>query len=161
MKTNSLKKGLTLITAIILGAVSISAENPGLRITDVHDNTSVFLIDENLRMDMAGEDITIHSSTSEVSVKVSDLKMLSYINKDFSGVTEISGQEPTLEIRDNSLKVVTAEGEDLTCRIVDLNGIPFLEKTISGEDVLNTESFPKGVYVVKIDRLPAFKIIVK
>ncbi|MDE6717601.1 MAG: T9SS type A sorting domain-containing protein [Muribaculaceae bacterium] len=161
MIKNSLKKVLTLIAAIIIGTPIMSAENPGLRITDVHDNTSVFLVDERLRLDMTGEDITIHSSNSEVSVKVSDLKTLSYINKEFSGITDISRQEPTLEIRDNILKVVTAEGEDLSCRIFDLKGTIFLERTISGEDILHTESFPKGVYVVKIDRLPAFKIIVK
>lgn len=161
MTTHLSKIGSLLISIILLSVNGISAQNIYLKVIDNNDNSSIFTVDENLNIDSDGTYITVHSSKSEMSMKISDFRRFSYESDIVTTVPNISTSQHYVEIKDGNIRIACPDKRSHTYRIVDLNGSVIIETTFSECVLIPMDPLCNGVYVMKIDNFPSIKLLVK
>lgn len=159
--SNITKRIALLIVSIILSITGTFAQKVYLRVTDHHDNSSIFIVDENLDIETDGTNILIHSSDSDVSMNISDFKRFSYESDIVTAISNISTPHLTVEINNENIKIDYQDDRSHTYHIVDLNGSEITQATFTGMEIISMDTFCNGVYVMKIDNFPSIKLLVK
>lgn len=104
----------------------------------------------------------IMSSKTEAEIAISDIIRFTYVNRDPSGIDDLTIDDNPTEIgfQEDGVLVISQLKENAVVSIYAMDGkiVNQLKATHAGTYRLNLSSLPKGVYIVKADAI-TYKIM--
>lgn len=155
-------KQLALLVALAASGNMVSvAKTTCIRIADIHGNTSYFVADETLRLEKDGEYIMITATVSEASLKADQLKEFRYESRALSDIREIAPEASWIRMEKDRVRIAAPGTVDASCCVYDVKGTLVSSFLFSEEAEVALNSFPAGVYVIKVENVPAVKFVVR
>ena len=158
-----LLKTFVLLGGFILPCNVIALpDNTCLRISDIYGSTSYFIADETLNLQKDGDNIIISSPNSVVRLNSAQLKNFGYEERTLCEITNVTPDNAYIYMEGDILRIISASVKDSSaCCIYDMNGMLLNSFVYSDEAVIDTKTYSPGVYLIKIDNLPAIKFVVR
>ncbi len=150
----------TLSLFVMIMATVAQATDYSLIITDTSDNTTHFLVDEQLIINFNNDKLNLQTSDGEKEFIFDEIKKISY-ESDHSSVTEIPRPGNNLRISSESITISIQDEKEHTYTIYDIEGKIIESSTFMQELNLSLSQFVKGIYVLKTETFSPIKFIVK
>lgn len=116
--------------------------------------TTTIELAEKPTVTFEGTDLKIHSTQTDAAIPLADVVRYTFVTRDASGITEVTGPQPGIDYRDGVLVITHAKGQaPIHIYTPDGKLIKTLTPPRDGTYRLPLSSLPTGVYLVKTNQL--------
>lgn len=161
------------VLALLATAFPGSARYYSLYITGTENIAYQFFVDDNLRLDVVGEELQIHYAMWCAPAR-DEQHPLNYFAFPLSSITEFAYDEPFSSVEGiasdsrpvcrlsaDALSITMPHSEPVDYTILRTDGIAVTRGRFAGSIDIPLSELPKGILLLSIPQMPTIKICVK